>query len=240
MEIGIIGFGQMGQFLARHLKAAHHVAAADRTDRSVQAKEEGIDFVSLHEAASKDIVLLAVPTSELRTVLAAIQPALGKDAIVIDVCSVKVLPCSLMKEMLPHNDVIGTHPLFGPQSGRNGILGLKIVVCPARASNESVEKVKAIFITLGLQILEATPEEHDKAMATAHALMHFMAKGMMHTGLQDNQIKISALDKALELMDIFRDDSEQLFRDVQNFNPYAKDMRNRFIKELQEIDSTLQ
>lgn len=77
-------------------------------------------------------------------------------------------------------------------------------------------------------------------MAVSHALMHFIAKGMMNSEIRDQIIKISSLDKALELMDIFKDDSEQLFKDVQNFNPYAKEIRKIFIKELQDIDSRLE
>jgi len=32
----------------------------------------------------------------------------------------------------------------------------------------------------------------------------------------------------------------QLFRDIQNFNPFAKEIRNRFLKELEKINKELE
>lgn len=241
MKIGLIGFGQFGQFFAKHLKKEAEIFATDKTDKSKEAKEIGVNFVDVEEAASQDIVLLAVPISELKNVLTEIKDSIKKDAIVIDVCSVKTIPSKLMKEILPETiEIIGTHPLFGPQSGRDGIRNLKIIICPVRASTKSLEGIKNIFRNLELEIIETTAEDHDISMATSHALMHFITLPLIKMDVKNQKIKISALDKALELIDIFKEDSPQLFRDMQNLNPFAGRLRKRFIKELQEIDSKLE
>ena len=45
----------------------------------------------------------------------------------------KTLPVEIMLRGLPpHVAILATHPLFGPQSARGGIRGLKIAVCPVR------------------------------------------------------------------------------------------------------------
>ena len=238
-EIGIIGFGHFGRFIASHLNKTNKVFVRDKINKYREAQKIGIISCSQKEAVSKDIVILAVPISKLKNVLFKIKPHLRKESIVVDVCSVKVLPCKLMKRMLPDNEIIGTHPLFGPQSGKQGIENMKIVVCPVRASPNSLNKIKNIFNRLGLRIIISSPQEHDKAMASSHALMHFIARSLLNIGITNQEIKIQSLDKALELIDIFKDDSSQLFRDVQNFNPFAKKIRHRFIKEILKINRKL-
>ena len=238
-EIGIIGFGHFGRFIASHLNKTNKVFVSDKINKYREAQKIGVIFCSQKEVVSKDILILAVPTFELKNLLIKIKPHLKKETIVIDICSVKILPCKLMKNILSHNEVIGTHPLFGPQSGNHGIKDMKIVVCPVRASSNSLNKIKKILNKLGLRIIESSPKEHDKAMASSHALMHFIARSFINIGITNQEIKISSLDKALEIVDIFKYDSSQLFRDVQNFNPFAKKIRKRFIREIMKIEKEL-
>lgn len=55
--------------------------------------------------------------------------------ITLDVGSVKMEPAQAMLEGLPdHVEIVG-HSLFGPQSARGGISGLKIAICPVRGYN---------------------------------------------------------------------------------------------------------
>jgi len=240
MEIGLIGFGQFGQFFVQHLKEKAKIFVADKIDKSTEAEKLGVKFVSINEAAAKELVILAVPMSSFENTLKEIIGLVKEGSTVLDVCSLKVFSCNLMSRLLPKTvDIIGAHLLFGPQSGRLGVAGLKIALCPVRASVASLNKIKNIFRNLGVKIIETTPEEHDRCMAISHGLMHFITLPLIRMGVKDQEIKISALDKALELVDIFKDDSEQLFKDVQSLNPYARRLRKRFIKELQEIDSKL-
>jgi prephenate dehydrogenase len=46
-------------------------------------------------------------------------PALRPGQLIIDTCSVKERPLEWMLEELPdHVQIVGTHPLFGPDSGQ--------------------------------------------------------------------------------------------------------------------------
>lgn len=239
-EVGIIGFGSFGRFISMHLKKNFDIFVSDKIDKSAEADSMGIKFVSVKEAASKEIIILSVPISSLKSILNEIKDSLSDNSIVLDVCSVKTMPCKWMKEILPINiEIIGTHPLFGPQSGRNGIIGLKIVICPVRAKDKTILRVNNMFINIGLDIIKATPIQHDKAMANSHALLHFITLPMINLGMKDQKIKISALNKVLELIDIFKEDSFELFINVQIFNPEAKKLRKRFIDELMNLDKKL-
>ena len=77
--------------------------------------------------------MIAVPVQQMEKVLRSIAKLVKPGALVIDVGSVKLKPAKLMKEILPAGvDIVGTHPLFGPQSGKKGIKNLNVVVCDVR------------------------------------------------------------------------------------------------------------
>ncbi len=102
-------------------------------DPAVTDAPKGVILRPLAEVAACDAVILATPVPALSAVIAAINPYLRPGAVVLDVGSVKVIPAQkMLAELPPYVDIIGTHPLFGPQSARGGVKGLKIVICPIR------------------------------------------------------------------------------------------------------------
>jgi prephenate dehydrogenase len=146
-----------------------------------------------------------------------------------------VKPVELMKQYLPeYVEIIGTHPLFGPQSGKNGIEGLKIVVCPVRTT-KSQELIEFLRNELKLEVLLRTPEEHDKEMAWVQALTHFVAKGLNNIGLADLEQKTKSYQHLLDANSMVKDDSEDLFMTMERENPFAKEIRDKFIDELLQI-----
>jgi len=238
MEIGIIGFGQFGQFAAKHLKEHFKVFAADKSDKSNEAEKLGVGFVSLAEAASKDIVIMSVPINAFENILKQIKSHLKKGALLIDVCSVKVKPAKAMQELVSKDiEVIATHPLFGPQSGAHGIKGLKIVVCALRTSR--LEQIKSILEKAGLQVIIATPEEHDKQMAKTQTLAQFIGRALINMDIQQQNITTPSFGKLLELKDMLKEDSFELFRDIQKNNPFAEEVREEFCREIKKIESEL-
>ena len=239
MELGIIGFGQLGQFAAKHLKEYFKVFAADKFDKRKEAKEIGISFVSIEEAASKDIVIVSVPISQFENSFREIKDCFKKGALVLDVCSVKVKPAKIMEELAPTNvEIIATHPLFGPQSGASGIKGLKIVVCPIRTKR--AEKVKRFLEKLGLKVIVTTPEEHDKQMAKTQILGQFIARALINMDIQEQEITVPSFGKLFELKNMLKEDSIELFKDIQKNNPFAEEIREEFFKEIEKVKSNLE
>lgn len=91
--------------------------------------------VTLEQAASCDVVVLAVPVGALEEVVGQIAPHLHPGALVLDVGSVKMLPAEIMERQLPeHVAIVGTHPLFGPQSVVAGLAGLRSLFVPSVAT----------------------------------------------------------------------------------------------------------
>lgn len=241
-SLGIIGFGQFTRFFIPYL-APHfsEITVASRTDKSRIAKELKVNFSSVEDAAQKDVVILAMPISQIENVLNRIKDRIKPDTLVMDVCSIKIYPIKMMKKILPRNvRILSTHPLFGPQSGKNGIIGLEIILCPVRLPQRSFEEIRDIFTAMGLKTTVATAQEHDKVMAYSQALTHFFAQGILKT-LPRTTFKFStpSATRLLSIVNDVKDDSPILFRDMETLNPLAVKMRKDLLKNLNAIDRKL-
>ena len=236
-EIGIIGFGQFGQFMARHLAPFFDVAVCDRSDARAEAEKIGVEWTDFAAAAGKKIVIFAVPLGSFAEVLRGAAPFLRPDALCLDVCSVKLKPIELMLEYLPATvEIIGTHPLFGPQSGREGIENLRIAVCPVRTARG--EKVKN-FLTrnLKLNVFEKTPDEHDREMAHVQALTHFVARALDELHVAESELATVSYAELMRAARLVSEDSWELFQTIQKGNPFAGRKRKAFIEKLIELEN---
>ncbi len=237
-SIGIIGFGRFGQLAAKHLKKHFTVFVGDYINKREDARKIGVAFASVEECASKDIVLLCVPISNFEEVLRNMVPFLKKGAIVVDVCSVKEEPVKTMKKLVPKEcEFIGTHPLFGPDSTKNGLKGKKIVLCPIRT--RKLASIKNFLEKLGLHVMEGNPEEHDKQMAKSLTLSYFIGKVLVEMDIEKVEMTTPTHGQLIGLANIVRNDSEQLFVDMQTHNRFARKTRKALIEELIKIDEDL-
>ena len=229
-RIGLVGRGAFGTFARAHL--ARHFA--------VVAHDPAHDGASLAEAAACPVVVLAVPLAALPDVARAIAPALLPGALVVDVCSVKSAPLALLDAILPeHADIVGTHPLFGPQSGRDGIAGLPVAVCPARRGRRRRLVARFLSETLALDSVVLGAEEHDRQMATVQGLTHLLARIVLEMGVGDTRLATPTFRHLLRMVDTVRHDSEALFRTILDSNPHAAAMRARFREAADTVEARL-
>jgi prephenate dehydrogenase len=229
--LGLIGFGQFGQLAARLLTPHFDVLATDTASGAEKAvRDAGVAFGSLEQAASRDYVVVAVPVAAMKPVLAAIVPYLKPGALVADVGSVKMLPAQWMAEILPkHVDIVATHPLFGPQSAKNGLAGLRFVICPVRG--ERHERLAEFGRSLGLTVTVTTAEEHDREMAYVQALTHLIGRSLVNLGIPDEDLKTVSYQHLLELCALIGADSFELFTAIQTQNPFAAEVATAFVDQ---------
>ena len=237
-SLGIIGFGQLGNFISKHLSPHFEISVFDTKDKSKEAETMGVKFTNLEEAASKEIVIVSVPINAFENTIEKINPFLKKGTILIDVCSVKEKPSEIMQRLVSKEvDIIATHPLFGPQSGAKGIKGLKIVVFPIRTNR--INKIINFLEDIELKVVIADPKKHDEDSAFTGLLAHFIGKALVNMSIENKEISEPSFLKLAELKNIVEKDSDELFRDIQKNNNFSKEMRRRFIEELQNIDKSL-
>ncbi len=236
--MGIVGFGRFGRFAVSHLRNYFDVSVYDSNNRLTQAREMGISMEPLEHVAKSSIVLLCVPISQIRSVLMEIVPHLAENSLVADTCSVKYYPVSLMKTILPsHVQVIGTHPLFGPDSAAKSIQGKKIVLCPVRM--RSLSSVESFLNRLGLNVLISSPENHDRLMASTQVVVQFLGRAFLELGLGRQDMATPGYETLINILDVVQNDTWELFRDLQTFNQFAKETRERLIESLITVNQKL-
>ena len=113
-KIGIIGRGQFKKFIEPILAKSFDIEIFDR--KSVGDIESGT-----RDITDLNYLIFSVPLSSIEDVCKKIQDKVSEKTILIDVTSVKVEPLKILMRNFLNNQILGTHPIFGPQSGKNGI-----------------------------------------------------------------------------------------------------------------------
>lgn len=236
--MGIVGFGRFGRLAATYLKDHFDLMVHDREDCEDAAKRIGVRTGPLRDVAGRSVVVLCVPISTMEPVLKEITPYLIKGTLVVDTCSVKEFPVSLMKAILPDTvNIVGTHPLFGPDSASEGLEGKKIVLCPVRI--QGFEAVVLFLRRLRLDVLVCSPEAHDRRMASTQALVQFLGRAFLETGLTNEIMATPGYERLISILEVVQNDTVELFQDLQNLNRFAVGMRQRLIESLTRIDQRL-
>ena len=237
MKVGMIGFGRLGKLIAKNLSQDADLVIFDIEDHKREISALGATPGSLKEVCQCPIVIPFVPMSALENLLKEMAPLLQENALVIDVCSVKSKPVEWMKTILPESvQILGTHPMFGPDSARNTLFGCKIVLCPVRIKEETTREIRAYLETHGLKVIEATPEDHDKQIAHSLLLTHFIGRSLMEFEAKSLEIDTKGYRRLMKILETVENDTWQLFEDMNRYNPYADETRNDFIQSLTTID----
>ena len=224
MEAAVYGLGRFGTFWAECLyRAGADVIAYSRSEHELP---EGVRRAGEDEVLNAHVLFFCVAISSFEDVLKRVGGRIGKDTIVMDTCSVKILPSKWMKENIPSDrTIIATHPMFGPDSGRNGIKGLPIAMCPVSPKGKAYDEMKAFFSSMGLEVLEMSAEAHDEEAAYSQGVTHFVGRTLDQMGMKPTPIATQGYRNLMTIVEQTCNDPLQLFYDLQRFNPYAKEMR---------------
>lgn len=224
-SVGIVGYGQMGRFIGKLIAPAANVRAWDPIPHG--------DLMPLAEVAACDIVFLFPPIDRIGDCCRMIRDWVKPGSILVEGCSVMSIPVAEMTKQLPSSvDIVGCHPLFGPQSGANGVAGFKLILSAVRTKR--LAEVTRLFAGLGLEIVEMSPEEHDRAMARTQALEQIIGRMLIKLGVNDEPIDVPGYRKLVELKRMLESDGEDLFRNVQVFNPFAREVAHNVSLALSE------
>jgi prephenate dehydrogenase len=228
-KIGIIGKGQFTQFIVPHLEKFFEVSVFGREEKSTD-KLQDLDYL-----------IFSVPLSSLENICREIQNKIPEKTILVDVTSVKVEPLRILKQYFLNNQILGTHPIFGPQSGKNGIENLPIVLTNVSVDEEQYTKIK-LFLenSLRLKVIEKTAGQHDREMAYVQGLSHFIGRALATMEIQDFDTATSSYKQLLSLENLVGGDSFELYKTIQNGNPLTREIRQEFLKVLNHLEKKLE
>lgn len=234
--VSIIGLGSFGQFVVRLLSKHTQVSLIGYdTDLATNTPDDISRVGSLEKAAQADIILLTIPLNTYETTLAELRTYLAAHTLLIDVCSVKVKPEQLIAQYLPdHQNILLTHPLFGPQSAVKSTAGHKLII--TKSSGHHTRQVISFFEEiLELDVSFMASDEHDRVMAQVHALTFFVARGLRNMDLPEVPFMTPSYQQVLDLIKLDAAHSEELYNTIETGNPYAAEMRQEFMASLHRV-----
>jgi prephenate dehydrogenase len=235
--IGLIGFGRFGRMAYQYLRQGKLLRVFDSDNRKISGLPEASSW---EETLASDLLVLSVPISAMPAICKEMSPLLRPGQVVLDTCSVKLLPLRAMLEAFPPEvQVVGTHPLFGPDSGKDGIAGMRIALSPVRVDPPVYAGIRRYLETLSLVVIEVTPEEHDRQIAETQAVFHLIAQAIKRLGWGGQAVSTPGPEVFYRLVRTVQNDTDQLFLDLERQNPYAATCRKLFIDTIIELDQEL-
>tara|TARA_B110000977_G_scaffold44671_2_gene60683 strand:+ start:16557 stop:17852 length:1296 start_codon:yes stop_codon:yes gene_type:complete len=232
LKIGIVGFGNFGQFLSkRFIKNGHDVIATSRSDYGHIAESLNVgyfrdpdDFCEMHP----DVVIFCTSIlSTEATINAFPMQRLRRNTLVADVLSVKQFPKQLFLQRMPDNfDILCLHPMFGPDSGKGSWKDLPLVYDKVRVGEEKtrrerVDRLLSVFADEGCRMVEMSCEEHDIQAASSQFITHTVGRMLGTMELTETTINTKGYESLLSLVNNTYNDSFDLYYGLFMYNKNA-------------------
>tara|TARA_B100000700_G_scaffold285968_1_gene340426 strand:+ start:562 stop:1302 length:741 start_codon:yes stop_codon:yes gene_type:complete len=235
-SVGIIGFGRFGKILANILQKGFDIKAYDPKTIGPFPR---VQFSNLDTVLKEQVIFIAVPIRHFEKAIIDISQKLDQNTTLIDVCSVKIHPVDVMLKLLPeHIGIIATHPMFGPDSYVSNN-NLKMMINNTRDSHNEYSFWKQFFSDQGIQIIEMTPEQHDRLAAKTQGVTHFLGRMLKEFGIKKTSIDTQGFRDLLDLVGQTCNDTWELYTDLQLYNPYTEEMVEKLKTSTEKLDNQL-
>ncbi|MBA0691039.1 hypothetical protein Goari_008687, partial [Gossypium aridum] len=193
-----------------------------------------------------DVVLLSTSILSTETLLQKLPfQRLRRNTLFVDVLSVKEFPRNLFLKYLPPDfDILCTHPMFGPESGKTSWAGLPFVYDKVRIGDEE-SRIKRcdnfldIFEKEGCRMVEMSCMEHDKYAAGSQFVTHTMGRVLEKFGLESSPINTKGYETLLNLVENTKGDSFDLYYGLFMYNQNALEQLERLDMAFESIKKDL-
>ncbi len=223
-SIGIIGFGSMGELIAK--EASKYLS--NEAIKIVETKQLPNDFdysiINFSELKNCDLIIPAVSAKNLETVACQLEKLeLNGQQIICSISATMTYAEKILRQYLANSQIILTHPLFGPASfkqNHNSLQNLEVVFCLNYCRSTSKAFIRNFFTKVGLKTHEVSPVEHDQIMSKNH-LIPFM---LSHILKDYDFIKSDFHTKSFNELTKFLDHTSynpEVLDEIVTYNPYA-------------------
>eukprot|EP00605_Chrysophyceae_sp_TOSAG23-4_P000872 GSChrysophyteH1.ASY1.ANO1.963.1 assembled CDS len=237
MRIGIVGFGNFGQFLSEtFVLRGHEVYAIDKDYFQNKEVASTVGIESFYEWGDVDsfaklpldVIVLSVSILSFRTVLEHLPSELYIDRLVVDVLSVKTFAKENMLSFLPPKcDILCTHPGFGPISGggANGWKDQLVYYESIRVSNKTREQeFLNIFSAEGCNLVDIPSDIHDRMAARSQFAAHLIGRiaAASTTSVDADALRTNSHQMMADLCQATSQDSSDLFIGMYKHNVHSR------------------
>ncbi|XP_023756526.1 arogenate dehydrogenase 2, chloroplastic [Lactuca sativa] len=238
LKIGIVGFGNFGQFLAKTLvRQGHTILAHSRSDYSAIAAELGVSFYFNADDLCEehpDVIILCTSVLSTEKVLRSLPlQRLKRSTLFVDVLSVKEFAKDLLMQILPLDfDILCTHPMFGPESGKDSWKGLPFMYDKVRIGHDESRVLRCenfldAFVKEGCLMKEMTCVDHDQHAAESQFITHTIGRILEKLDLDSTPINTKGYESLLDLVQNTSSDSFELYYGLFMYNKNAMQQLER-------------
>lgn len=179
IKITIIGGSKgLGKWIAQKLKIENFnitITSRNKTSGEKIAKEMGVNYSNNNIDAVQDakVILFCVPIEHMTETIKKVAPHAPENSLLMDITSIKTEPTeALLKYSPPKAEIIPCHPMFGPRVP--SLDGQVVILTPPEdRCQHSLPIVRNFFKKKNVNLVNTTPEEHDKIMSVVQGLTHF-------------------------------------------------------------------
>ena len=244
-KIAIIGVGLMGASLGwavKKKKIAGQVWGYARRRESLEKIKclRVVDKVSLslkEVVYGSDLVVLSLPVKVTIAFFNKIRPFLSKESLVIDLGSTKKEINRAAKEIIPHINFTGCHPLCGTEKSGAQFFQKDLysnAVCIVTKPQSKAKKVFLFWKRIGAKPVYLNAAYHDKVIAYTSHLPHLLSFSLANT-LDEKYSSYSAGS----LKDMLRVANSKAFLWQEIFSSNKKEIIKAAEKYKREIDKFL-
>ncbi len=238
-KVGIIGFGRFGALLAELLSKDFLPVISDERNLAEAVEAGDYEWSDLKNVMKQETVFITVPISHIPELLKQISPLSKAKQLIIDVASVKTRIRNWMIEDLPASvQILNTHPMFGPDSYKRD-RDLRLVFCPTRIETEAESFWRSIFESWGCRVIDLSVEEHDRQAARSQGITHFIGRVMKRMDIQPTAVDTHGFRQVHHVVEQTCQDTEELFHDLQYYNPYTADMLTDFSRSVHAVKARI-
>ncbi len=225
------GTGGMGRFFARFASlqgAKVKLAGREINKTRTAAKEIEVEPGTILDAATSDIVILAVPMEEIVRVATETASLMKTGSLLADLSSVKTGISDRIAEKIPKGlEYVSLHPLFGPSAVH---LQDQTIIAVSYQSGQKWSKLSRALQASGSKIQTMSAAQHDRAMAYVQGLHHFalISLGLGLDGMGGEPRTQSLRETEARIVSVL--DSWGTIVGIQQLNPFLPPVRQKFLE----------
>jgi prephenate dehydrogenase/chorismate mutase len=230
------GTGGMGRFFARFANlhgAKVKLAGREINKTRTAAKEIEVEPGTILDAASSDIVILAVPMEETVRVATETASLMTTGSLLADLSSVKTGISDRIAEKMPKGlEYVSLHPLFGPNIDH---LHDQTIIAVSYNAGQKWSKLARALQGNGATVQTMSMAQHDRTMAYVQGLHHFalISLGIGLDGMGGEPKTQSLRETENRIANML--DNWDTIVGIQQLNPFLPAIRQKFL----EVATTL-
>ncbi|XP_031250007.1 arogenate dehydrogenase 2, chloroplastic-like [Pistacia vera] len=149
-----------------------------------------------------------------------------------------------LKYLLEEFDILCTHPMFGPESGKDSWVGLPFVYDKVRIGDDEerlsrVERFLDIFAKEGRRMVKMSCIEHDKYAAGSKFVTHTMGRVLERFGVESSPVNTKVYEALLNLVKNTKGDVLDLYYGLFMYNQNLLEQLERLDMAFESIKKDL-